>query len=55
MRLNQPTKKTFYISMGIAVVGVLGKYLIGVLAPYAFLILLVGYVYLVLGNTRTGM
>lgn len=55
MRLTPPTQNVFYISVILAVLGVLGKYGgISALAGNAFLLLLIGYILLVLGNTMKG-
>lgn len=55
MRLTPPTKNVFWISVGVAVVGLIAKFgVIGFIAPYAFWLMLVAFVLLVLGNTMKG-
>jgi hypothetical protein len=55
MRLTPPTKNVFWISVVIAVVGLVAKLgVIGFLAPYAFWLVVVAFVLLVLGNTMKG-
>lgn len=54
MRLNRPTKNVFYIAVISGILGVAGKLFVPFLAPYAFWLVLVGFVLLVLGNTLKG-
>ncbi len=55
MRLNQPTKNVFWISVVVAAVALIAKLgLVGFLAPFAFWLMLVAFVLLVLGNTMKG-
>jgi len=55
MKLTPPTKNVFWISVVVAAVGLIGKFgVVGFLAPYAFWLLLVAFVLLVLGNTMKG-
>jgi hypothetical protein len=55
MRLTPPTKNVFWISVVVAVVGLVAKLgVIGFLAPYAFWLVVVAFVLLALGNTMKG-
>lgn len=55
MRLNPPTKNVFWISVVVAVIGLVARLgLVGFLVPYAFWLMLVAFVLLVLGNTMKG-
>jgi hypothetical protein len=55
MRLTPPKKNVFYISVALAVLGLLGRYLqIPFLSDYYFYFVLVGYIVLALGNTLKG-
>ena len=55
MRLTPPTKNVFWISVVIAVVGLVAKFnLVAFLTPFAFWLLLIAFVLLVLGNTMKG-
>ncbi len=55
MRLTPPTKNVFYVSVILAVLGVLGEYdIISALSGFAFLLLLVGFILLALGNAMKG-
>ena len=49
MRLSAPKKSTFWISIVFCVLGVLGHFFVTALAPYAFWLVLVGAILLVLG------
>jgi hypothetical protein len=50
MRLNAPTNLFFYISVGLVVLGLLGKYGgFAATAGYSFLLVLAGYVVLAIG------
>ena len=55
MRLNPPTKNVFYISVVIAVIGVIANFVsIPVLSGIAFYLVVLAFVLLVLGNTMKG-
>ena len=55
MQLTPPTKNVFYVSVLLAVLGLLGFLdVIGALSDYAFWLAFVGYVLLALGNTMKG-
>jgi len=55
MRLTPPTKNVFWISVVVAVVGLVAKFnLVAFLTPFAFWLLLIAFVLLVLGNTMKG-
>ncbi len=54
MKLNPPKMITFWISVALGVIGLIGNF-IPLLSPYAFWILLVGFVVLVLGLLIKGM
>jgi hypothetical protein len=55
MKLTPPTKNVFWISVILAVLGILGKFAgVAVLAPYAFWLVLIAYVLLFLGNAVKG-
>jgi hypothetical protein len=55
MKLTPPTKNVFWISVVVAVVGLIAKFgILGFLAPYAFWLVVVAYVLLFLGNTMKG-
>ena len=50
MKLNPPKKITFYISLVLAALGLLGTFIsIPFVSGYAFFFVLIGYVLLVLG------
>ncbi len=53
MKLTPPTKNVFWISVIIAVIGLVALF-VGSFAPYAFWLMLVAYVLLALGNTMKG-
>jgi hypothetical protein len=53
MTLSPPKKVVFYISVLLAVVGLIGFFMPAI-EPYSFWILLVGYVLLALGNVLKG-
>jgi hypothetical protein len=55
MNLNQPKQITFWIAVILALVALLGQVAIAALAPFAFWILLIAFVLLVLGNTMSGL
>lgn len=55
MKLTPPTKNIFWISVVLAVLGLVGRYLsVPFLSDYYFYFVLVGYIVLVLGNTLKG-
>lgn len=55
MKLTPPTKTVFYISVLLAVLGVVGRYLeVPFLSDYYFYFVLVGYIVLALGNILKG-
>lgn len=55
MRLNQPTRNVFYISVALGVIGLAAKlFSIAFIAPFAFWLVLAGFVLLVLGNVLKG-
>jgi hypothetical protein len=55
MKLSKPTNTVFWISLILGILGLLAQLVtIPVLSPYAFWILLVGFILLVLGNTMKG-
>lgn len=55
MNLTPPTKNVFYVSVVLAVLGILGNFIsIPFVSAYAFWILVVAYVVLFLGNTMKG-
>jgi len=53
MKLTPPKKNVFWISVAFAVVGLIGLF-VPFLSPYAFWLVLVGYVLLFLGNAVKG-
>jgi len=56
MKLTPPTKNVFYISVVLAVVGILGSFVsIPFVSGYAFWFVVVAYVVLFLGNTMKGV
>lgn len=55
MKLTPPKQMTFWISIVLAVLGLLGKFAVSALAPYSFWLVLVGFVLLVLGNMSVGL
>ena len=55
MKLTPPTKNVFWISVVVAVVGLIAQIgVIGFLAPFAFWLMLVAFVLLALGNAMKG-
>ena len=55
MRLTPPKKNVFWISVGFAVVGLFASFgVVGFLAPFAFWLVLIGYVVLALGVALKG-
>ena len=56
MKLTPPTKNVFYVSVALAVVGILGSFIsIPFVSTYAFWFVVVAYVILFLGNTMKGV
>jgi hypothetical protein len=55
MKLTPPTQNVFWISVVVAVVGLIAKFgVVAFLTPYAFWLVVVAFVLLVLGNTMKG-
>ena len=55
MKLTPPTKNVFYVSVLLAVLGILGSFIsIPFVTAYAFWFLVVAYVVLFLGNIMKG-
>lgn len=55
MKLTPPTKNVFWISVVLAVLGVLGRYAnVPFVSDYYFYFMFVAYIVLVLGNTMKG-
>ena len=55
MKLTPPTKNVFWISVVLAVLGLVGRYLsVPFVSDYYFYFVLVGYIVLFLGNTLKG-
>jgi hypothetical protein len=51
MKLSRPRKATFWLSVGLVVLGLLGAFGgFRLTAPFAFWLVLLGYVLLALGN-----
>ncbi|MEE8357706.1 MAG: hypothetical protein V3R33_10400 [Anaerolineales bacterium] len=56
MKLTPPTQNVFYISVVLAVLGILGNLIsIPFVSGYAFWFVVVAYVVLFLGNTMKGL
>ena len=56
MRLNAPSKLTFWISLVLVVVGVVSTFVaIPFVSAYAFWVVLAGYIVLAIGATMKGM
>ena len=56
MKLTPPTQNVFYVSVVLAVLGLLGSFVsIPFVSDYAFWFVLVAYVVLFLGNTMKGL
>ncbi len=53
MRLNPPTKNVFWISVILAVLGLV-FFFVPAVSAYAFWVLVIAYVLLALGNTLKG-
>jgi len=55
MKLTPPTKNVFWISVVVAAVGLIAKFgVVAFLTPFAFWLVVVAFVLLVLGNTMKG-
>jgi len=55
MKLTPPTKNVFWISVVVAAVGLIAKFgVVAFLTPFAFWLVLVAFVLLVLGNAMKG-
>jgi|WetSurMetagenome_2_1015567.scaffolds.fasta_scaffold470876_1 hypothetical protein len=54
MKLTPPTKTVFWIAVILGIVALLGLFAIPAISAYAFWILFVGFVLLVLGNVMKG-
>jgi len=55
MRLTPPTKNVFWISVVVAAVGLIAKFgVVAFLTPFAFWLVVIAFVLLVLGNTMKG-
>lgn len=55
MKLTPPTKTVFWVSVVLAVLGLIGRYLtVPFLSDYYFYFVLVGYIVLALGNAMKG-
>ncbi len=54
MRLTPPKQSTYWISVVLVVLGLLGKFMIAALAPFAFWLVAVGYLILFLGLVLKG-
>lgn len=56
MRLTPPKQTTFWISVILAVLGLLGKLVtLPVISMYSFWLVLIGFVLLALGSIMTGL
>ena len=57
MKLNAPKQNTFWIAIIIAIIAVVVRWIITIpfLTPYAFIILLIGFVLLALGTFVKGL
>ncbi len=55
MKLNEPKVVTFWIAVILGVLGILGKFVIAALDPYAFWLVVAGLVVLILGNLFKGI
>jgi len=55
MTLSKPKVITFLIAALLAVVGLLSQLFIAALAPYAFWLVLVGFILLAAGNAVAGL
>ncbi len=55
MRLNAPKKATWWISLILAILGVLGKLIVfPILTPLAFWLVLIAFIVLLLGSSVKG-
>jgi hypothetical protein len=55
MKLTPPTKNVFWISVVLAALGLVGRYVnVPFFSDYYFYFVLVGYILLALGNTMKG-
>lgn len=55
MKLNEPKVITFWIAVLLAVLGLLGFLAIAALEPFAFWLVLVGFIVLAAGNLVKGL
>ena len=55
MKLSTPKLITFWIAVAIALLGILGQFVITPLAPFAFWLVVVAFVVLMLGNLLEGV
>ncbi len=57
MQLSPPKQMTFWASVIIGLLGIVGKLVpsLPIIGPYAFWLLAIGFVLLVLGNAMTGL
>jgi len=57
MRLSPPKQTTFWASVVIGLLGVIGKLIpsLPLVSPYAFWLVAIGFALLVLGNAMTGL
>ena len=55
MKLSEPKIITFWIAVVFAVLGVLGFLAVAALEPFAFWLVLVGFIILALGNMVKGL
>ena len=55
MKLNEPKVITFWIAVVLALLGLIGQFFVAALAPYAFWLVLVGFIVLAAGNMVKGL
>jgi hypothetical protein len=55
MKLSPPKNVTFWVAVVLAVLGLLGAIGVSVLSPFAFWLVLIGFVLLALGNLVKGL
>ena len=55
MKLSAPKVVTFWIAVILGVLGLLGQLAVAALAPYAFWLVAIGLIVLVLGNMVKGL
>ena len=55
MRLSEPKVITFWIAVVLFVLGLLGFFSVAALEPYAFWLVVIGFVVLALGNLVRGL